>query len=42
MTDEGGTRMDNYPSRVTLGEDGVLRWSYDMDMWHNRYMIGLV
>jgi len=42
VTDEGGTRMDNYPSRVTLGEDGVLRWSYDMDMWHNRYMIGLV
>ena len=31
-----------YPSRVTLFEDGVYRWSYDMDMWHNRYLIRLI
>lgn len=34
--------MDEYPSRVTLFDDGVYRWSYDMDMWHNRFMLKLV
>lgn len=34
--------MDMYPSRVTLFEDGVYRWSYDMDMWRNRYLLGLI
>ena len=29
----------NYPDRVTLCDDGVYRWSYDMDMWHNRFML---
>ncbi|MBQ8955242.1 MAG: hypothetical protein IJ048_14140 [Clostridia bacterium] len=33
--------MENYPSRVTLFDDGIYRWSYDMDMWHNRYLLGL-
>lgn len=31
--------MDNFPERVTLYEDGVYRWHYDMDMWKNRYFI---
>ncbi len=29
----------NYPDRVTRCDDGVYRWSYDMDMWHNRFML---
>ena len=29
----------NYPARVTLCDDGVYRWSYDMDMWRNRFML---
>ena len=29
----------NYPDRVTLCDDGVYRWSYDMDMWRNRFML---
>ena len=31
--------MNEYPSRVTLYDDGVYRWCYDMDMWQNRYML---
>lgn len=31
--------MDMYPSRITLFDDGVYRWSYDMDMWYNRYLL---
>ena len=31
--------MDMYPSRVTLFDDGIYRWSYEMDMWHNRYLL---
>ena len=31
--------MNDYPSRVTLYEDGVYRWSYDMYMWRNRFML---
>ena len=31
-----------YPARVTLYEDGVYRWSYDMDMWHNTFMRNLM
>jgi len=31
-----------YPARVTLYEDGVFRWFYDMDMWRNRYMLRLL
>lgn len=27
-----------FPSRVTLGEDGVYRWSYDMDMYRNHFL----
>ena len=27
-----------YPKRVTLGEDQVYRWSYDMDMYRNHYL----
>lgn len=34
--------MDNFPERVTLFEDEAYRWHYDMDMWHNRYMIRLI
>lgn len=34
--------MDNFPERVTLYDDGAYRWHYDMDMWHNRYMIRLI
>ena len=34
--------MDMYPSRVTLFEDGIYRWSYDMDMWRNRYLLGQI
>ena len=26
-----------FPKRVTLGEDQVYRWYYDMDMYHNHY-----
>ena len=29
----------DFPSRVTLCEDGVYRWSYDMDMIRNRYLL---
>lgn len=31
--------VKEYPARVTLFEDGVYRWSYDMDMWRNRYLL---
>ena len=31
--------MNDYPSRVTLFDDGVYRWSYDMDMWRNLFML---
>ena len=31
--------MREYPARVTRFDDGFYRWSYDMDMWHNRYML---
>lgn len=34
--------MNGFPSRVTLYEDGVYRWCYEMDMWKNRYMIRLI
>lgn len=34
--------MNEYPSRVTLYDDGVYRWSYDMDMWHNRYLLRIL
>ena len=34
--------MNEYPSEVTLYDDGVYRWRYDMDMWHNRYLLRLV
>ena len=34
--------MGDYPSRVTLFDDGVYRWSYDMDMWHNRYLLRIL
>lgn len=34
--------MTEYPARVTLYDDGVYRWSYDMDMWHNHYMLKLL
>ena len=34
--------MDMYPSRVTLFDDGIYRWSYDLDMWHNRYMLRMI
>ncbi len=34
--------MNETPSRVTLYEDGVYRWSYDVDMWRNRYILNLV
>ncbi|MBQ6373059.1 MAG: hypothetical protein IJJ45_01085 [Clostridia bacterium] len=30
---------DNYTSRVTLDDDGVYRWYYDMDMYENRSML---
>ena len=33
---------DQFPGRVTLYEDGVYRWAYEMDMWENRYLIGLL
>ena len=31
-----------YPAHVTLYEDGVYRWSYDMDMRHNTFMRNLI
>lgn len=34
--------MDHYPSRVTLFTDGVYRWSYDLDMWHNRWLLTFI
>ena len=34
--------INETPSRVTLYEDGVYRWSYDLDMWRNRYILNLV
>ena len=34
--------MNEFPERVTLCEDGAYRWSYEMDMWHNRYLLKLV
>ena len=30
-------REEDYPQRVTLGEDGIYRWTYDMDMRHNLF-----
>lgn len=27
-----------YPPRVAQGDDGVYRWSYDMDMYRNHYL----
>ena len=34
--------MNDYPARVTFFEDGIYRWSYDMDLWHDRYILRLV
>ena len=34
--------MRDFPPRVTLSEDGVYRWSYDMDLWRNLFMLKLV
>jgi len=34
--------MNDYPERVTLFDDGIYRWHYDMDMWKNRYILGLI
>ena len=34
--------MTDFPSRVTLYEDGVYRWAYDLDMWRNRYLLKLI
>ncbi|MBR2571816.1 MAG: hypothetical protein IKE30_06755 [Clostridia bacterium] len=34
--------MNEYPSAVTLYEDGVYRWRYEMDMRHNRYILRLI
>ena len=34
--------MNDYPSRVTLFDDGVYRWSYDLDMWRNRCLLNLI
>ena len=34
--------MSEFPTRVTLYDDGIYRWSYDMDMWRNRYLLGLI
>ena len=34
--------MNDFPPRVTLFDDGVYRWSYDMDMWHNRFLLKLL
>ena len=34
--------MIDYPSEVTLYDDSVYRWRYDMDMWRNRYLLRLV
>ena len=34
--------MGGYPERITLFDDGVFRWHYDMDMWSNRYLLGLL
>ena len=31
-----------YPSRVTLCEDGVYRWSFDVDLSRDHYMRDLV
>ena len=31
-----------YPKRVTLGEDGVYRWRYEMDLKHNLFMFKFV
>ena len=31
--------MNGYPSRVTLSDDGVYRWHYDMDMYGNKSML---
>lgn len=28
----------SYPKRVTLGDDRIYRWSYDMDLYHNHYL----
>lgn len=36
---ESEGQVMNYPARVTLFDDGIYRWSYDMDMWHNRFML---
>ena len=32
----------DFPPRVTLGEDGVYRWAYDMDMYGNRYLLSVL
>ena len=34
--------MNAYPEHVTLFDDGIYRWSYDMDMWHNKFMLSLI
>ena len=34
--------MTDFPSRVTLYEDGVYRWAYDLEMWRNRYLLKLI
>ena len=34
--------MSDFPDRVTLFDDGVYRWSYELDMWHNRYLLKLI
>ena len=31
-----------YTDRVIQGADGVYRWLYDMDMWHNHYLRNLM
>ena len=31
-----------YTNRVQLGEDGLYRWYYDLDMRKNRYMLNMV
>lgn len=34
--------VSQYPSRVTQGEDGAYRWSYDMDMYKNHYLLNVL
>ena len=33
---------NKFPPRVTQGEDGVYRWSYDLDMYQNPYLRNVV